>query len=84
MGLTITVKQKVKSEISSTGNNLKIEIVDNAKIYGEKNSLWENIQIVLMETNMKENLSRQHKEAFDRCKRRRQVINPDNVFKLYS
>ena len=85
MGLTVTVEAKSKvGESSSTGNNLELEILDNAKIYDEKISLGERIHKVLMETNAKEeSLSRQHKEAFDLYQRQRLAINPDNVVKLY-
>ena len=65
-------------------SNLKLEILDNAKIYGEKISLGKSIHKVLMETNTKEeSLSRQHKEAFDLHQRQRLAINPDKVAKLY-
>ena len=40
IGLTVTVDVGSKiGESSSTGNNLKLEILDNAKIYDEKISL---------------------------------------------
>ena len=65
-------------------SNLKLEILDNAKIYGWKISLGESIRIVLIETITKEeSLSRQHKEAFDLYQRQRLAINPDKVVKLY-
>ena len=77
MGLTVTVKAKSKiGESSSTGNNLQLEILDNAKIYDEKICLGERIHKVLMDTNAKEeSLSRQHKEAFDLYQRQRLQSN---------
>ena len=43
-GLTITVEAKSKvDESSSTGNNLKLAILDHAKIYDEKISSGERI-----------------------------------------
>ena len=72
------------AESSSTGNNLKLEILGNAKIYDEKISLGERIHKVLTENNAKEeSLSRQQKEAFDLYQRQRLAINPDKVVKLY-
>ena len=65
-------------------SNLKLEILDNAKIYGEKISLGKSIHKVLMETNTKEeSLSRQHKDAFDLYQRQRLVIDSGDVGKLY-
>ena len=66
MGLTVMVEANSKvGESSSTDNDLKFEILDNAKIYGEKISLEERINKVLMETNTEEeSLSQQHKGAF--------------------
>ena len=55
MGLTVMVEAKSKvGESSSTGNNLELEILDNAKIYDKKISLRERIHKVVMETNAKE------------------------------
>ena len=49
MGLTLTVEVENKvGESTSTGNNLRLEILVNVKIYGE------SIFNVLMETNTKE------------------------------
>ena len=75
-GLTVTVEAKSKvGESSSTGKNLELEILDNAKIYDEKIRLGECIHKVLMEANAKEeSLSRQHKEGFYLYQRQRLAI----------
>ena len=85
MGLTVSIDVGSKiGESCSTGNNLKLEILDNAKIYDEKISLGESTHKLLMETNTKEeSLSRQHKEAFDLYQRQRIAVNPDDAIKLY-
>ena len=59
--MDVTVTNDVRSKIgesSSTDNNLKLEILDKAKIYDEKISLGESIHKVLMKTKIrKKNLS---------------------------
>ena len=47
IGLIVTVEAKsTVFESSSTDNKVKLEILDNAKIYGEKVSLGERIHKV--------------------------------------
>ena len=49
-----------------TSEDLKMEVLNNAKAYNEKIQLGESLHKILMETNTKEeSLSKQHKQAFD-------------------
>ena len=85
MELNIKVKSNTKvSGTPSTTNDLKVEILDNAKIYDEKIELGKDIFNVLMDTNTKEeSLSRHHKEAFDMYQSKRLALNPDEDINLF-
>ena len=85
----MTLSVKVESRATVHGDrcnseDLKMEVLDNAKTYDEKIQLGESLHNILMETNVKEeSLSKQHKEAFDLYQRNRLVIKPNDVIKLY-
>ena len=67
-----------------TSEDLKMEVLNNAKAYNEKIQLGESLHKILMETNTKEeSLSKQHKEAFDLYQSKRLAIKPDDTTKLY-
>ena len=85
MKLTVKVESNATdSESASTSGDLKMEILDNAKVYDEKIKLGENIFNVLMETNTKEDsLSRRHKEAFDLYQSKKLALNVDDDIKLF-
>ena len=85
MELNIKLKSNTKvSGTPSTTNDLKVEILDNAKIYDEKIELGKDIFNVLMDTNTKEeSLSRHHKEAFDLYQSKRLALNPDEDINLF-
>ena len=65
--LSIKVETKVDIDKGSCNNeDLKIEVLGNAKAYDEKILLGKTLHKLLIETNTKEeSLSKQHKEAFD-------------------
>ena len=85
MKLTVKVESNATdSESASTSGDLKMEILDNAKVYDEKIKLGENIFNVLMETNTKEDsLSRRHKEAFDLYQSKKLALNVDDDINLF-
>ena len=84
---TLSIKVETKFEIdkgSCNSEDLKIEVLDNAKAYDQKIQLGETLHKLLMETNTKEeSLSKQHKEAFDLYNKKRLAINPHDAIKLY-
>ena len=83
--LSIKVETKVDIDKGSCNNeDLKIEVLGNAKAYDEKILLGKTLHKVLKETNTKEeSLSNQHKEALDLYHKKRLVIDPHAAIKLY-